>query len=96
MLAHESYHATWVLSALERPGIGTTVLSMVDSSIIQMAPSIKCRHVAVIGAGAAGLVAARELRREGHSVVVFERQNQVGGGGNLDLHRSCRTRSVER
>ncbi|KAG2277672.1 hypothetical protein Bca52824_060227 [Brassica carinata] len=46
-----------------------------------MAPSIKCRHVAVIGAGAAGLVAARELRREGHSVVVFERQNQVGGGG---------------
>ncbi|KAF2539457.1 hypothetical protein F2Q68_00019371 [Brassica cretica] len=52
---------------------------MVDSSIIQMAPSIKCRHVAVIGAGAAGLVAARELRREGHSVVVFERQNQVGG-----------------
>ncbi|CAN6856797.1 unnamed protein product [Brassica oleracea] len=30
-------------------------------------------------AGAAGLVAARELRREGHSVVVFERQKQVGG-----------------
>ncbi|WZZ13016.1 hypothetical protein YC2023_106105 [Brassica napus] len=59
-----------------------TVLSMVDSSIIQMAPSsssIIRRHVAVIGAGAAGLVAARELRREGHSVVVFERQNQVGG-----------------
>ncbi|XP_021901815.1 flavin-containing monooxygenase FMO GS-OX-like 4 [Carica papaya] len=37
------------------------------------------RHVAVIGAGAAGIVAARELRREGHSVVVFERGNQVGG-----------------
>uniref|UniRef100_M4F6E5 Flavin-containing monooxygenase n=1 Tax=Brassica campestris TaxID=3711 RepID=M4F6E5_BRACM len=40
---------------------------MVDSSIIQMAPSsssIIRRHVAVIGAGAAGLVAARELRRE--------------------------------
>ncbi|KAF8049667.1 hypothetical protein N665_2153s0001 [Sinapis alba] len=48
-----------------------------------MAPSssstIICRNVAVISAGAAGLVAARELRREGHSVVVFERQNQVGG-----------------
>ncbi|CAA7041578.1 unnamed protein product [Microthlaspi erraticum] len=46
-----------------------------------MAPSsssIKSRHVAVIGAGAAGLVAARELRREGHSVVVFERQKQFG------------------
>ncbi|KAL1199053.1 Flavin-containing monooxygenase FMO GS-OX5 [Cardamine amara subsp. amara] len=36
-------------------------------------------HVAVIGAGAAGLVAARELRRENHSVVVFERNTQVGG-----------------
>ncbi|KAL9310406.1 putative FAD/NAD(P)-binding domain superfamily [Arabidopsis thaliana] len=44
-----------------------------------MAPSlspIRSHHVAVIGAGAAGLVAARELRREGHSVVVFERQNK--------------------
>lgn len=40
---------------------------------------ITSRHVAVIGAGAAGLVAARELRREGHSVVVFERDDQVGG-----------------
>jgi len=35
--------------------------------------------VAVIGAGATGLVAARELRREGHRVVVFERGDQVGG-----------------
>lgn len=35
---------------------------------------------AVIGAGAAGLVAARELRRkEGHEVVVFEQQDQLGG-----------------
>ncbi|XP_026394348.1 flavin-containing monooxygenase FMO GS-OX-like 3 isoform X2 [Papaver somniferum] len=37
------------------------------------------RKVAVIGAGPAGLVASRELRREGHEVVVFERNNQVGG-----------------
>ncbi|KQJ93635.1 flavin-containing monooxygenase FMO GS-OX5 isoform X2 [Brachypodium distachyon] len=36
-------------------------------------------RVAVIGAGAAGLVAARELRREGHSPVVFERADAVGG-----------------
>ncbi|KAI4311659.1 hypothetical protein MLD38_036538 [Melastoma candidum] len=40
---------------------------------------VTTRHVAVIGAGAAGLVAARELRREGHGVVVFERSNRVGG-----------------
>ncbi|XP_062074059.1 flavin-containing monooxygenase FMO GS-OX-like 5 isoform X1 [Humulus lupulus] len=37
------------------------------------------RNVAVIGAGPSGLIAAHELRREGHKVVVFERQNQVGG-----------------
>ncbi|KAJ1416024.1 Flavin monooxygenase FMO [Sesbania bispinosa] len=42
-------------------------------------PLLTKRHVAVIGAGAAGLVAARELRREGHGVVVFERGDQVGG-----------------
>lgn len=35
--------------------------------------------LAVVGAGAAGLVAARELRREGHSPVVFERAAAVGG-----------------
>ncbi|KAE8780134.1 Flavin-containing monooxygenase FMO GS-OX5 [Hordeum vulgare] len=37
------------------------------------------RRVAVIGAGASGLVAARELRREGHSPVVLERAAAIGG-----------------
>lgn len=36
-------------------------------------------EVAVIGAGAAGLVAARELSRQGHKVVVFERSKEIGG-----------------
>ncbi|KAJ3681872.1 hypothetical protein LUZ60_014445 [Juncus effusus] len=39
-----------------------------------------CRlHLAVVGAGAAGLAAARELNREGHGVVVYERGQSVGG-----------------
>ncbi|XP_011650417.1 flavin-containing monooxygenase FMO GS-OX-like 3 [Cucumis sativus] len=37
------------------------------------------RRVAVIGAGGAGLISARQLSREGHQVVVFERNNQIGG-----------------
>lgn len=35
--------------------------------------------VAVIGAGAAGLVTARELQRAGHDPVVFEKSSAVGG-----------------
>lgn len=34
---------------------------------------------AVIGAGAAGLVTARELLREGHDVQVFEQNSSLGG-----------------
>lgn len=40
---------------------------------------ISSKRVAVIGAGAAGLVTAHELRQEGHEVVVLERENQLGG-----------------
>ncbi|KAI8545375.1 hypothetical protein RHMOL_Rhmol07G0035000 [Rhododendron molle] len=35
--------------------------------------------VAIIGAGVSGLVTARELLREGHRVVVYEKSNQPGG-----------------
>ncbi|KAL6550199.1 hypothetical protein OROMI_020687 [Orobanche minor] len=42
-------------------------------------PALVSRTVAVIGAGAAGLSAALELRREGHSVIVYEREAQIGG-----------------
>ena len=35
--------------------------------------------VAVIGSGPAGLAAAQQLRRKGHTVVVFERSTRVGG-----------------
>ncbi|XP_030535438.1 flavin-containing monooxygenase FMO GS-OX-like 3 isoform X2 [Rhodamnia argentea] len=40
--------------------------------------------VAVIGAGMSGLIAARELRREGHQVVVFESSNDIGGAWLYD------------
>ncbi|KAK1292851.1 Flavin-containing monooxygenase FMO GS-OX-like 9 [Acorus calamus] len=37
------------------------------------------KHVCVIGAGPSGLVAARELRKEGHTVVVLEQSHDIGG-----------------
>ena len=69
-------------------------------------PAVECLQrrqlrVAVIGAGAAGLVAARELRREGHAVVVYEAADEVGGtwryseragpDTHSSLYRSLRT-----
>lgn len=37
------------------------------------------KHVAVVGAGPAGMAAAFYLRRSGHKVTVFERREQPGG-----------------
>ncbi|KAE8693783.1 repetitive proline-rich cell wall protein 1-like [Hibiscus syriacus] len=39
----------------------------------------KIYKVAVVGAGTAGLLTARELQREGHHITVFEKAGKVGG-----------------
>jgi cation diffusion facilitator CzcD-associated flavoprotein CzcO len=52
-------------------------LSFAQASLT--ATTLRQCSVAVIGAGAAGLVAARELKREGHHVTVFEQNSRVGG-----------------
>lgn len=44
-----------------------------------VSPLSLSKKVCVIGAGPSGLVAARELRKEGHDVVVLERRYDVGG-----------------
>ena len=41
-------------------------------------PSVS-KHVIVVGAGMAGLVAAYELKRAGHDVTIVETQDRVGG-----------------
>jgi glutamate synthase (NADPH/NADH) small chain len=37
------------------------------------------RSVAVVGSGPAGLAAAQQLNRAGHSVTVFEKSDRIGG-----------------
>ena len=55
----------------------------------------KPKHVIIVGAGMAGLVAAHELVRVGHKVTILETQNRIGGrvktishdGGEKKTHK---------
>ncbi|KAK7271453.1 hypothetical protein RJT34_27376 [Clitoria ternatea] len=49
-----------------------------------MHPSPQPLKVAVVGAGVAGLTAARELRRQGLEVVIFEKTDHIGGTWKYD------------
>lgn len=44
-----------------------------------MAPDLSARHVIIVGAGFAGLTAARELEAAGAKVTIFEARDRIGG-----------------
>lgn len=46
-------------------------------------PAVARKHVAVVGAGPAGLAAATNLARRGHTVTLFEAAPEIGGQFNL-------------
>ncbi|MGI8880039.1 MAG: glutamate synthase subunit beta [Jatrophihabitans sp.] len=51
-----------------------------DGQVGAQPPSVRTgRRVAVVGSGPAGLAAAQQLTRSGHEVVVFERDDRIGG-----------------
>ena len=48
----------------------------------------KSKSVAVIGAGASGLISIYELRRQGHRVQCFESEEEIGGTWNVHSTRT--------
>lgn len=48
--------------------------------VAPVVPSVKTgKRIAVVGSGPAGLAAAQQLTRAGHDVIVFERDDRIGG-----------------
>src|SRR5918912_691358 len=43
------------------------------------APPVTIKNIAVVGSGPAGLCAAAQLNRAGHTITVFERDDRIGG-----------------
>ena len=60
-------------------------LSIIDHAfeqgwVVPEPPNVETgKKVAVIGSGPAGLGAAQQLRRAGHQVTVYEREDRIGG-----------------
>jgi glutamate synthase (NADPH) small chain len=78
--------ASCVLGINDQPvTIKATEVSIVDRAfeegwISARPPAVRTgKHVAVIGSGPAGLAAADQLNRAGHTVTVFERSDRIGG-----------------
>ena len=74
---------------------GVAAIEFVDNPEGTVEQTKHPKHVIIVGAGMAGLVAAHELVRVGHKVTILETQDRVGGrvktishdGGKLRTHK---------
>ncbi|MBX3213399.1 MAG: glutamate synthase subunit beta [Labilithrix sp.] len=77
--------ASCVLSLEEAPvtikDVERTIAHSVFAGALEPIPAAfrSGKRVAIVGSGPAGLAAAQQLARQGHDVVVFEKDDRVGG-----------------
>ncbi len=71
-----AFYGGWLIRGFAGHSVNRAFADQAESDA---GPPSEVKRVAVIGAGMAGLVAAKELRDEGHDVVVFERTAGPGG-----------------
>jgi monoamine oxidase len=71
--------ATGGAAAVWRVAEALQLVPFADSTPLQLAAARVPRHVLVLGAGIAGLVAAHELTRAGHTVEILEAAHRLGG-----------------
>jgi 2,4-dienoyl-CoA reductase-like NADH-dependent reductase (Old Yellow Enzyme family) len=60
--------------------------------VTKVRPTAKPKRVVIVGAGPAGMEAARVSAQRGHSVVLLEREDKLGG--QLNLHAKIPTREA--
>jgi len=97
---------------IEQSGHGTVTIGAVEKYLSETAwregwvkplkpRRLRRQHVAVVGAGPAGLAGAEELRRKGYKVTVYDRHDRAGGLliygiPNFKLEKEVVTRRVNR
>ncbi len=82
--------AACVLSISEEQTGGSVTIKRIENTIVDQAWRLGIvepqpaaigtgKTIAVVGSGPAGLAAAQQLTRAGHHVIVYERDNRIGG-----------------
>lgn len=61
----------------------------------EMKPTKKSKKIAIIGAGPAGMEAARVLALRGHKVILFEKEDYLGGQMSLAMATSHKRKRIE-